>query len=470
MRARSLFALLLVAGCTDNTMNQQMPLPDLSQQAPLPDMTMLPQPDLTPPGPPQLSQLGHVIVIYLENHSFDNLYGTYPGAEGLDAPTANIPQLDPNGVAYTMLPQVDPNLPMNLANVPFDITNYVPATQKTIDLVHRFYQEQIQIDGGKMDNFVMVSDAKGLSFGHYPTTILPLVNLISTMSSQVTVCDHFFHAAFGGSFLNHIWLIAAASPVFMNAPVGITAVLDNNGKLVTDGAVTPDGYAVNTAFSVNTPHPGTVPMANLVPNQTLPTIGDRLSAANIDWAWYSGGWNDALAGHADPLFQYHHQPFVYFQSFADGTAAKTQHLKDEVDFIEAAQTGKLPPVSFVKPVGANNEHPGYAALATGEAHVVELINYVMHSPTWNDTAIIVTYDENGGQWDHVAPPATDKWGPGTRVPAIVFSPFAKGGVDSTVYDTTAILKLIEKRWNVQALGTRDAAQADLSTHAMVFSQ
>jgi phospholipase C len=92
----------------------------------------------------------------------------------------------------------------------------------------------------------------------------------------------------------------------------------------------------------------------------------------------------------------------------------------------------------------------------------------MDGPKWHDTAIVITYDENGGFWDHVAPPEVDGWGPGSRVPAIVISPFARGGVDSTVYDTTAILKLIEKRWDLEPLSDRDAAQEDLSEHAFRF--
>ena len=415
----------------------------------------------------ELSKLEHLVVIYLENHSFDNLYGSYPGVEGLASPGAKIAQLDAlTAMPYVTLPQLDPNVPAGLANAPFNITTYVPANQKTIDLVHRFYQEQQQINGGKMDSFVSVSDAKGLSLGYYPTASLPLVQKLNTISSQVTVCDHFFHAAFGGSFLNHMWLIAAASPSFPNAPAANVAKLDANGKLMTDGAITPDGYVVNTAYSVNTPHPAAAAAASLVPSQTLPTIGDRLSAKGVDWAWYAGGYNDALAGRPDPLFQFHHQPFVYFANYADGMPAKSAHLKDETDFLSAAAAGTLPPVSFVKPIGANNEHPGYADLSAGETHVVQLLNTLMASPTWSHTAVVITYDENGGYWDHVAPPQTDKWGPGSRVPTIVISPFAKGGVDSTVYDTTAILKLISERWGTAPLNGRDSAQASLATHAL----
>ena len=159
---------------------------------------------------------------------------------------------------------------------------------------------------------------------------------------------------------------------------------------------------------------------------------------------------------AGVTFQYHHQPFIYFRNYAEGTAAKNAHLKDETEFIAAAKNGTLPPVSFVKPVGANDEHSGYADLLTGENHAVELINAVRNGPNWKDAVIIITYDENGGYWDHVSPPVIDKWGPGTRVPAIIISPFAKRGyVDHTQYETVSILKLIEKRWNLPPLNNRD---------------
>jgi acid phosphatase len=227
--------------------------------------------------------------------------------------------------------------------------------------------------------------------------------------------------------------------------------------------VTPDGYAVNTAFSVNHPIPAFVTdTATLVPNQALPTIGDRLSEKGLSWAWYSGGWNDAVAGKPDPLFQYHHQPFIFFTNFADGTEAKRVHLKDEKDFLAAVDSGSLPEVSFVKPLGPDNEHPGYAALIRGQQHVAALVSRIRTSPAWSSSVIIITYDENGGRWDHVAPTVVDRWGPGTRVPTIVISPFAhRGFIDHTQYDTTSVLKLIEERFGLAPLNARDAGAGDL---------
>jgi phospholipase C len=312
-----------------------------------------------------------------------------------------------------------------------------------------------------MDRFVSVSDALGLTLGYYHTAELPL----AALARDFTLCDRFFHSAFGGSFLNHQWLIAARTPEFRDAPPSMRASIDSSGTLSVDGAVTPDGFVVNTAYSVQGPHP-VAPQAELMAPLTYPTIGDRLDDKSISWAWYAGGWTDADNGHPSPDFQFHHQPFVYFARFAEGSTARRDHLQDETAFIAAARAGTLPSVSFVKPTGFENEHPGYTDVIRGERHVAELIDDVRKGPSWHDTVIIVTYDENGGFWDHVAPPAGDRWGPGTRVPTIVISPFARRGhVDHTTYETVSILALIERRWGLAPLGARDA-RADPLTGAL----
>ena len=410
-----------------------------------------------------INKVNHVVVIYLENHSFDNLYGQFAGANGLsNATPGNTIQLDSSGTAYTFLPAIPGTtaFPTNLANTYFNIDQYVPADQETPDVLHRYYQEQMQIDGGKMDKYALYNTSAGLSQGYYKTSLLPLL----AMAQKYTLCDNFFHSAFGGSFLNHQWLIAAASPVFPGAPASMVAQVDASGNVTKDGAVTPDGYVVNTSYSVNAPHPATADPTTLVPNQTMPTIGDRLNDKSISWAWYSGGWNNAIAGNPDATFQFHHQPFAYFANYADGTQGRKDHLKDETEFITAAQNGTLPAVSFVKPLGINNEHPGYSDVQNGESHTVELINDILNGPNGKDVVIIVTYDENGGFWDHVAPPVIDKkWGPGTRVPAIIISPFAKQGfLDHTQYETVSILSFIEKRWGLTPLADRDKNASPLA--------
>jgi phospholipase C len=421
-------------------------------------------------GASGLMAINHFVVIYMENHSFDNLYGEFPNAEGIAA-AMNAQQVDGDGGAYPMLPMPAGFPEAGLPNAPFAIEDYVPANMDTVDLHHIFFTEQRQINGGAMNKYTYWSDALGLTQGHYHTLSLP----VPKEAQNWTVCDHFHHAAFGGSFLNHHWLIAAATPIWdQNAKaVPMTSVQDPQALVpgaAEKGLWLDNGnyYVINTSFSVNQPLPNfNPPAAGLVPNLKNPTIGDRLSAANLDWAWYSGGWNDAVQfsangtvtdGGVSPVvskFQYHHQPFIYYEPYSDGKPGRS-HLKDEKDFLAAAQSGMLPPVSFVKPVGIDNEHPGYTDVLDGENHLMALINAVKNSPSFKDTMLIVTYDEHGGFWDHVAPPAGDKWGPGSRVPTIVISPFGKKNfVDHTVYDTTSIAATIEKRFGLMPLSDRD---------------
>ena len=194
-----------------------------------------------------------------------------------------------------------------------------------------------------------------------------------------------------------------------------------------------------------------------------------MTDAGVSWNWYAGGWDDANSGHPGPLFQYHHQPFNYFADYAPGQPGRA-HLQDETKFFAAAEDGTLPTVSFVKPYGAENEHPGYASASDGSDHLVDLISAVMAGPQAEKTLIVVTYDEFGGQWDHVSPPgmgktkgAHDAFGPSTRIPALLLSAsFRKSGVDHTVLDTTSIIASIERSLDLAPVGIRDTEVNDLS--------
>ena len=174
-----------------------------------------------------------------------------------------------------------------------------------------------------------------------------------------------------------------------------------------------------------------------------------------------------------PHFQYHHQPFNYFVAMAPGTAARAENLKDGgLDgrkFIKAVDGG-LPAVAFYKPQGSLNKHAGYADILTGDRHIANMVAHLQTSPQWPHMLVIIAYDENGGFWDHVAPPKGDRWGPGTRIPAIIVSPFAKKGfVDHTQYDTTSILRFITKRFalpTLPGLRARDEALAANGSHPM----
>ena len=176
------------------------------------------------------------------------------------------------------------------------------------------------------------------------------------------------------------------------------------------------------------------------------------------------------------LFQWHHQPFAYYEKSKPFDAGQsdgrnpyaTAHLQDEANLYTDILNNTLPAVSFVKFLGPDNEHPGYASLQQGQQHVADLITKLQANPTlWARTLVIVTYDEHGGRWDHVTPPSRDIWGPGVRVPCILISPLAKKGyVDHVQRDTSSVLSTIEKRFGLPALNARDAAAptfADLLT-------
>jgi phospholipase C len=477
----------------------------------------------------------HLVVIYEENHSFDNLYGRWGPVDGQYVEgTQPVAQVAQDGTPFECLLQNDANLtaPAPLTSLCHDpghgvpdshfinssylIDNYIGPNDTTCpqpgqefakpngwlkgtgtpggctrDLVHRFYQEQYQIDGGKMDRYVTGSDAVGLSVGQYDTKKLPVYQYLHQAGApHYVIADNFFQAAFGGSYLNHQWLIAARTPLDTTATVQ-NSVTDVNGMptsyplytspspaTVRDTAWTracPTGgnnyvaacgnYTVNTIQPASPPQSATGARLPLIDDNVYPNIGDRMTAAGISWNWYSGGWDAAVAGTPGSTFQYHHQPFNYFAAYAPGTPGRA-HLQDETKFIAAAQAGTLPQVSFVKPYGAENEHPGYASEPKGSDHLVKLLQTLTTGPQAMDTLVVVTYDEFGGQSDHVAPPKVDAWGPGSRIPALLVSKrFTTSGVDHTQYDTTSILSTIEKSFGLAPLSTRDAAVNPLSVTA-----
>lgn len=402
-----------------------------------------------------IQKIKHVVVVYMENHSFDNLYGQFPGANGIsNAPKETIIQVDSTGQPYATLPAIPRNssFPDNLPNNVFPIEQYVPADKATPDVTHRFYQNSLQINDGKMNKFVLYNYTKGLAMGYYDTKSLPLYKY----ATEYTLADNFFQSVFGGSFINHFYMISAAIPLWTNAPKSMYAKVDANGKMIKDGTLTSDGYAVNTIFPANGPVPHDANKSHLLPAQDMPTIGDRLSEKKISWAWYSQGWDKALAGEKTN-YAYNHEPFVYFKKYGPDTKGRAEHLKDENDYLRAAKDGNLPAVSFVKPGAGFDEHPGGSAVYPSEQHAAELIDAALNGPEAKNTLIILTYDEFGGFWDHVNPPKIDRFGPGSRIPAIIIGPFAKKHfIDHTQYETVSITAFIEKRWGLKPLSSRDA--------------
>ena len=414
----------------------------------------------TIPASASLRKIGHIVVIFMENRSFDGMFGTFPGANGLANAGEAAMQIDAAGRPYQTLPQPidshtkkpDPRFPADLPNRPFEMSPYVPLTDKTGDLIHAFHQEQWQINGGAMNRFAQVSNAAGLAMGYYDTKGTFLWDL----AQEFVLGDAMFHSAFGGSFLNHAMLACSCAFRWPEAPADWVMKLDERGVLVKDGRVTPDGYAVNTSRSVYLHAAKDTDPAFLVPPQTMPHFGDRMDAAGVSWKWYAGGYDEALAGRAAEDFQYHHHPFQYFANMAPGSPAQKAHLVDYQDFLRDIRDNTLPQVAFYKPAGAVNQHPGYAEIPTGDQHLREVIGLLRASPAWESMLVLITYDEHGGTWDHVAPPRRDRWGPGTRVPLIALGPMTRRGfVDRTPYDFGSILRTIQVRWGVAPVNETD---------------
>ena len=498
---------------------------------------------------PNYADIQTVVVIYAENRSFDNLYGTFPGANGLaKASKAAIVQLDRDGKPMAGLPAVwggtggkimegAPTAPVAVTeaqtatylhrfNHPYNVGDLYrtagkddsnPLRYTNRDLYHRFYENQMQINGGANNMFAAWADSGGLTMGYF--TPNPKDLPLWKWAHDYVLADNFYQGAFGGSFLNHFYLICSCAPMYGHGginPNGGTnpsvSIVDADGVTLTpapnspasaldgppvfkrSGNLTPDFYAINTMMPPYAPSGNADAMqqtvdlksATTLTPQTETTIGDLLTKANVDWAYYSGAWDFALnhapmaagTSKANPNFQYHHQPFNYFTAFdpatAEGKANRERHLLDagvvadpdklpDSRFFNDIRTGKLPPVAFYKPQGSVNEHAAYANVADGDHHIAAVLTALKASPQWKHMLVVVTYDEFGGWWDHAAPPKADRFGPGTRVPTLIVSPYAKKGtVDHTLYDTTSILRFITHKWNLPMLPgitTRDAALA-----------
>ena len=486
----------------------------------------------------------NLVVIYAENRSFDGLFGNFPGAHGYAE--ASNPQLDRDGT--TVLPKLpqtwggatavgNPTVITqaqtdNLPNAPFALETgygaYNPGTPNlttadvTRDIAHRFFENVMQVNGGTNDMFAAWTDGGGITMGHWDDS----AGSLSALARQYVLADNFFQGAYGGSFLNHQYLICACAPAVSAAYVGshnpslnvlgapnakgVPQLASNAGSPASaltgppslqTGNIAPldyfgagDGYrAVNTMQppyqpSGNPPAAGASDLtaadpaaATTLPPQTQITVGDLLSAGGVDWAWYAGAWDAAVADgtqsasaprtviytpggpRGTPDFQPHHQPYNYYARFdpVSHASERAAHLKDYDQLVSDAAAGTLPPVAWYKPAGGLNQHPGYANVGDADAHIADLVAKLQAGPQWAHMVIVITYDEYGGQWDHVAPPQGDQLGPGTRIPALIVSPYARmGTVDHTAYDSASTLRFISARWGLPELpgvAARDAA-------------
>ena len=426
---------------------------------------------LMPLAPPTVhgseSKIEHLIFIVQENHSFDNYFGTYPGVNGLSSDAA-IP-FDPN---ETSLGYVRPfhlnvsqpimiwgdELPPGVAD-PDDIQQVNSSTPFHLesesigrDLSHAWTIAHEAYDNGKMDGFV-AAEGSILTMGYYDRSDIPYY---WDYANQYVLDDNFFSSLMGPSFPNHLYIASGTSGSVTNLP---PPCLQTSCKWILNGHVVdnpPSGFNWQ-GLSLD-----------------WATLAQELSKANVPWSWYDGEAKPTKPNIWDVL-----PLFTYFQNNPDQL---DEHVRNTRAFIGDIQNDQLPAVSWIIPGGwvpptypaackgqSPSEHPP-ARSDCGMDYVSYLVNQVMQSQYWQSSAIIVTWDDYGGFYDHVPPPQVDAFGEGFRVPTLVISPWAKHGyIDHTQYEFASLLRLAEDNFNLPTLGTRDVGANDMM-NSFDFSQ
>jgi len=352
--------------------------------------------DPTPATPIQ-----HVIFLMQENHTFDNYFSTYPGVDG---PPKNV-----------CMPKVltDPSAGC-------ESREWIGDTP-TLDLLHSADVSAEQLDGGKMDGFVSTFTRRGIRaaqpMGYYDDRDLPYY---WNLADNYVLFDRFFPSAHAGSVWNHMFWVTGAA---------------GNPK----GDVIPAG-----GFD----------------DRTTPTIFDRLEAKGISWKFYVQNYDPRITAfntHTltdnDKLSQPIWVPLLAYHKFVDDPRLFS-HIVDMSQYYEDAANGTLPAVSFMAPAGSSEHPPG--RIQAGEAFIRTIITALMRSSAWPSSAFMWSYDDWGGWYDHVKPPAVDQYGYGFRVPAILVSSWARHGqIDNTQLDFTSFLKFVEQNRGLQPLAARD---------------
>jgi phospholipase C len=354
--------------------------------------------------PPTKTPIQHFMFLLQENHSFDNYFGTFPGADGIPAKTC--------------MP-IDPTLLSVGCVAPFHIGGK-PIT----DLLHNRDTFVGQFRGGTMDGFISAHVAEGgvnaldrakATMGYYNADDIPFY---WNVAAKYVLFDRFFSSAAAGSFMNHMYWITA-----------------------TPGDPNHDSFPPN-GFD------------NVV------TIFDRLQAAGVSWKFYVQNYDPKItyrtvANAGDKAAQVVFSPLLTFNNYIDNPELMS-HIVDIEQYYTDLQAGTLPAVAFMAPLGSSEHPPGN--LRAGQRFVQTIINSLMRSSYWDKSAFMWAYDDWGGWYDHVLPPKVDAYGYGFRVPALLVSAYARvGQINTTTLDYTSGMKFIEENWGLQPLSTRDAA-------------
>jgi len=348
-----------------------------------------------------MSPVKHVIIVVMQNRSFDHLFGKYTPTAG-----QTIDGIRPGVNGYN---QANSSGTM--------VTPFEQTSASIIDLPHSRNVYLQAWDNGAMDKFASVEGTN--SMGYY-TSSMTGIGALWTLADNYALNDHFFSSVMSNAPSNPLYLVAAS---------------DNNFA-----------FSVQPFYGpCNQPDPA-------AQAYTFQNVGDQMNAANISWGWFNENYGACGAGYV-PV----QNPFQYFTS-THGAA----QIQDLSAFYTKLNAAALPAVSFVQPSDLHGGHPGSGTITQSLNWLNDFVTQVKASPEWDSTAIVVIWDEGGGFWDHVAPPQLDSQGLGFRVPMLVISPYAKPGYVSHVQmDDVSILKFIQWNWSLGTLNTREDQSVDI---------
>jgi phospholipase C len=364
--------------------------------------------------PADISAIQHIVFIIKENRTYDNYFGTFPGADGATQGTISTGQVIPLG----HLPDRTPR-----------------------DIDHSFAAATTGIDGGKMDKFDLIHNANingdYLAYTQFVESDIP--NYF-TYARNFVLGDHMFSSLTGPSFPNHLYTVGAQSAGAINNPAG--------GNWGCDAVATTRVQIMDASGNITTQFPCF----------DFKTLTDSLQTAGLTWKYYAPG-----PGQGGYIWS-----TLNAIQHIRNTQLWTTNVVPETQFVTDAMNGNLPNVCWIVS-GATSEHPPDSS-CVGENWTVQQINAVMQGSDWNSSAIFLTWDDFGGFYDHVPPPKVDNYGFGPRVPLLIISPFAKQGfVSHTQYEFSSLLKFAERRFNLPALTARDTEANDM-TDAFDFTQ
>ena len=372
----------------------------------------------------------HVVVVVQENRSFDNLFEGFPGAD-----------TSPTGLCYNAQTRQEQTMTLQPSGWAF-----LPPK---IDLPHSFTASVVDYDKGRMDGFCNADVLPGVTAGYLAYYYMnpSLVAPYRAMAQQYVLADRMFPTEFGGSFPQHLNLIAGNDELTPHTAVA------TDPNATPWGCDAPAGSVVNVVNERRFLRPGPFPCFT-----QFKTIADSLDAAGVSWKYYApsvrGSTGGALWNAFDAI-----KAVRYGSDWANVVSPETSFLTD-------ARTS-LAGVTWVIPSYTNSDHPGSNS-GTGPSWVASVVNAVGRSRFWRSTAIVVLWDDWGGLYDNVPPPQLDYRGLGVRVPCIVISPYAKTGyVSHTQYEYGSILRFIEETFGLPALGPASAGYTDARAASIV---